>query len=132
MKRSAVCCIIVGNEILLLERPLKDAVVSGWCVPGGKRDEGESEEACALRELKEETGIVTSDPGYAGDYISSVKEHIVSVYYKKLDKKPKVKISKEHDSYRWESLDTVANCGLAGNTYTFIKSVLNVMNNGNS
>jgi len=130
MKKSAVCCIIVRNEILLLERPIDDFVSSGWCVPGGKCDHDETEVECAVRELFEETGIIINDPCYAGDYFSHMKDHLVSVYYKILDKKPNVIISDEHDSYCWEPLDTVSSCGLAGNTYMFIKAVLKVIENG--
>jgi 8-oxo-dGTP diphosphatase len=43
-----------GIEILLIHRPRYD----DWSVPKGKRDEGESDETCALREMEEETGIV--------------------------------------------------------------------------
>jgi 8-oxo-dGTP diphosphatase len=42
-----------GIEILLIHRPRYD----DWSVPKGKRDEGETDEICALREMEEETGI---------------------------------------------------------------------------
>ncbi len=40
-------------EILLIHRPRYD----DWSVPKGKRDDGESDEQCAIREMHEETGI---------------------------------------------------------------------------
>jgi 8-oxo-dGTP diphosphatase len=33
-----------------------------WSFPGGHRDDGESAEACALRELHEETGLAALNP----------------------------------------------------------------------
>ncbi len=34
-----------------------------WCTPGGALDPGESYEVAAVRELREETGFVITDPG---------------------------------------------------------------------
>jgi 8-oxo-dGTP pyrophosphatase MutT (NUDIX family) len=41
-------------EILLVHRPHYD----DWTLPKGKAEPGESDEACALREVEEETGLV--------------------------------------------------------------------------
>ena len=40
-------------EVLLVHRPRYD----DWGFPKGKADRGESDEACALREVEEETGL---------------------------------------------------------------------------
>jgi 8-oxo-dGTP diphosphatase len=42
-----------GIEVLLVHRPRYD----DWSHPKGKCDPGESDEACALREVEEETGL---------------------------------------------------------------------------
>jgi 8-oxo-dGTP diphosphatase len=42
-----------GLELLLIHRPDRD----DWSLPKGKRDDGESFRACALREVEEETGF---------------------------------------------------------------------------
>jgi 8-oxo-dGTP pyrophosphatase MutT (NUDIX family) len=41
-------------EILIVHRPRYD----DWSLPKGKAEPGESDEACALREVEEETGLV--------------------------------------------------------------------------
>jgi len=43
-----------GEQVLLVHRPKYD----DWTFPKGKCEPGESDEACALREVEEETGLV--------------------------------------------------------------------------
>ena len=50
-------------EVLLVHRPKYD----DWTLPKGKAEAGESDEACALREVEEETGLRCELGPYAGD-----------------------------------------------------------------
>ena len=43
-----------GAEVLVVHRPQYD----DWSFPKGKRDPGETDEECAVREVEEETGLV--------------------------------------------------------------------------
>jgi len=40
-------------EVILVHRPKYD----DWSIPKGKREDGETDEECALREVEEETGL---------------------------------------------------------------------------
>ncbi|MGI8644617.1 MAG: nucleotide triphosphate diphosphatase NUDT15 [Thermomicrobiales bacterium] len=52
------------NAVLLVRRKFHGA--GSWSTPGGYLDPGESPERAALRELKEETGITSTDPVVVG------------------------------------------------------------------
>lgn len=51
-------------EVLLVHRPRYD----DWSLPKGKAEPGESDEACALREVREETGITCKLGLYIGEF----------------------------------------------------------------
>lgn len=96
------------GEILLLHRWPHKSEGDTWCLPGGKRDIGESLEDLIAREIEEETGFKaeTGDlkhfkevyarfPGY------DIVHHI---FHLALPEKPEVKINTyEHDAFLWVS-----------------------------
>jgi len=45
-----------GNHVLMIKRG-QPPRMGEWSIPGGRIEQGESEEAAALRELMEETGV---------------------------------------------------------------------------
>jgi 8-oxo-dGTP diphosphatase len=51
--RAAGGVVVHNGDVLLVHRPSYD----DWTFPKGKADEGETDEACALREVAEETGL---------------------------------------------------------------------------
>ncbi len=56
-----VACALVDADgrVLISKRPEGKALAGLWEFPGGKLEPGETPEACLVRELKEELGIVT-------------------------------------------------------------------------
>ena len=53
MIRAAGGIVVRDGDILIVHRPKYD----DWSLPKGKCKTGESDEACALREIEEETGL---------------------------------------------------------------------------
>ena len=51
--RAAGGVVVRGSHVLLVHRPRYD----DWTFPKGKAEPGESDEACAVREVWEETGL---------------------------------------------------------------------------
>ena len=54
---AAVALIDADGRVLLAQRPEGKPMAGLWEFPGGKVDDGETPEACLIRELKEELGI---------------------------------------------------------------------------
>ena len=59
----AACALVdPDGRVLIAERPPGKALAGLWEFPGGKLAEGEAPEACLIRELREELGIVVEAP----------------------------------------------------------------------
>ncbi|MFA6599685.1 MAG: (deoxy)nucleoside triphosphate pyrophosphohydrolase [Candidatus Omnitrophota bacterium] len=60
IKTIEVGCAVIEKDgrVLIAQRNPGDSYAGYWEFPGGTRDSGESFEACVVRELQEEMGIV--------------------------------------------------------------------------
>ena len=129
MRKSAVCGIIVDNEILLLKRQYREGKSNGWCLPGGKVEPGEKSIDGAIRETFEETGIKINTPTFLGTAISASKEFTVNVYFTTMLTKEDVTLSiREHSEYAWVNIDDVDTYELSGNTKEFINLIIPNLN----
>ena len=65
---SSLCYLIRGDEVLMMHRTRKknDINQDKWIAVGGRFEAGETPEECALREVREETGLTMTDPQYRG------------------------------------------------------------------
>lgn len=65
---SSLCYLLRGDEVLMMHRTRKENDMNHgkWIAVGGRFEAGETPEACALREVKEETGLTMEDPRYRG------------------------------------------------------------------
>ncbi len=85
--RIAVGAVVLrGNEILLVKRKYPPAP-NRWSIPGGHVEPGEELEVAVIRELREETGLIGSNPKLLAitEYIAyeanSIKYHYVIIDY---------------------------------------------------
>jgi 8-oxo-dGTP diphosphatase len=89
------------GKILLLKRAV-GALTGSWYLPGGALDPGETLEECAVRELREESGLVPTGPlaliGHAPMHIYDRDFLIVSYA---CDCTGAVVLSHEHSDARW-------------------------------
>lgn len=67
-KLATICYVDNGKELLLLHRNKKpnDVHQGKWIGVGGKMEQGETPEECAIREIKEETGLDVVNPRLRG------------------------------------------------------------------
>ncbi|HUZ14222.1 MAG TPA: (deoxy)nucleoside triphosphate pyrophosphohydrolase [Caulobacteraceae bacterium] len=59
---AAAALVDVDGRVLIAKRPRGKPLEGLWEFPGGKLDEGETPEACLIRELKEELNIKVTEP----------------------------------------------------------------------
>lgn len=67
MAIESILCFITKDGKVLLQKKAKGLFGElKWNAPGGKLMDGETAEACAIREVEEETGLFISDPKPCG------------------------------------------------------------------
>ena len=57
---AAAALVDADGRVLICQRPQGKAMAGLWEFPGGKVEAGETPEACLIRELEEELGIVVT------------------------------------------------------------------------
>lgn len=111
--RSAVSVIAlrqrgVDTEVLLLKRT--QTLIGEWCQVAGGIEPGEMAWQAALRELREETGLVPSD-FYSADTCEQFYDadddtiHIIPVFVAFISTEAEVQLNHEHSEYCWISFE---------------------------
>ena len=121
-----VGAVIVLQGKILLEQRKNEPGKGKWSVPGGKVELGETPEQAAIRETKEETGLVVDNPVLIDvvsqitlDENGKVKYHFVIIDYFVRLKTGKLEAASDAASLEWVNLDEVKNKDLTASFRDF-------------
>lgn len=98
-----------GLSVLLIER-VNEPFKGCWAFPGGFMDMDEDAEACAIRELKEETGLEIRSMKQVGAFTEVNRDprgRTVSIAFYAVIEKSEVKGSDDAAQARWFPIDSV-------------------------
>jgi 8-oxo-dGTP diphosphatase len=110
-KIGVAALIKLDKRLLLIRR--KGAHGEGtWAVPGGHLDFGESPAACAIREVREEVGLVVSDPrciALTNDIFAEEDKHYITLWMRVecADAGPVIPAADEVSDWGWFALDSL-------------------------
>ena len=106
--REAAGCIVqrkTDGKILLLRRSKLETSMHGmYELPGGKLEEGETPKQAALIETEEEAGLKVRIAYRLPSHIDHDMKKVYHCFLGRAKKGARVKISEEHDEYKWVSI----------------------------
>lgn len=94
-----ICLVYDKEKILVIDRKKKDW--PGLTFPGGHIEKNEDFNASVIREVKEETGLIISNPILCGveEFKTEKEDRYLMFYYKTNKYKGKIKSSNEGDVF---------------------------------
>ena len=124
-QKSATVALIRDNKLLLLRRGTTAPWMPGrYCLPGGKLDSGETLIECAVRELYEETGIVTDSNKLMPLSVTYKDGYNKVMFIDNRTDNYSVALNWEHDDYIWIGTDQMAAYPLVPGLPTIIKTLM--------
>lgn len=111
------------NSLLAVQRSAKDKSPLMWEFPGGKIENNENIEQCLERETIEEIGVKIKSYKFLFSYFNKHNNQLYEVFvYKIIPDNYKIKLSADHNGYKWLSLKEIETLDLApGNKKTIEK-----------
>lgn len=111
------------DECLILRRSMESKGNPGkWDFPGGKVEFGEYFDETLFREVREETGLSITVKGVVGTAQSqSNAAKFVYVIMEARKRAGQVRLSSEHDAFRWVNRKELSEAGLAPHLIPFAR-----------
>lgn len=81
--RVGIGVLVINNGKILLGKRINAHGSGTWCPPGGHLEFGETPQACAARELEEETGLIaenTVSGPWTDDFFEQEHKHYITLY----------------------------------------------------
>jgi 8-oxo-dGTP diphosphatase len=106
MPMVGVGVIVLRNGLVLLGRRRGAHGAGTWALPGGHLEYGETVEACAAREVREETGLcihsITRGP-YTSDVFPDESKHYVTLFVAARSEsgEPKIREPARCEAWNW-------------------------------
>ena len=124
LKGAAVVIFDREGRVLLLLRPRRATwMPHKWAFPGGHIDEGERPIEAAVREVKEETTLIITDP--TEFYISPNGE---VVYFTTRTHTDDVAIDVEHDDFAWVYPEELTNYDVVPGLIKVVQRAKEILN----
>lgn len=107
--KVGVATMIIEDNKLLLGKRKSELGKGTWGLPGGKLEFGEEPTDCAIRELKEETNLITSTDNLVfcgfSNTIFDDNLHYITLIYNIISYTGELKIMEEDKCEKWEWFD---------------------------
>lgn len=117
--------LIKNGKVLLIKRGL-EPFLGQWAIPGGRIEDGETAEQCAIREMKEETGLDIEIEKLVGIYSDPARDPrgIIAATYLVKKTGGKLIAGSDASEYGWFDLNDLPD--LAFDHLIMIKDALKI------
>ena len=128
MSNSVACIVFKNGKILVAHRIPKGDMGNRWEFPGGKVDEGETDQIAVVREMREEFGVkaVPAEKIASCSFFHKEKECFLNAYLVQLehDGIEKPYVLTEHTEYKWVFPEEIKNLAFVDSDLKIYPDVL--------